>query len=109
MSVAKPSLAACRVDIVIRTLARWVAVALIVATTGAIAADARKTLHVAFPVAETGFDPQAIGDTYSDAVCLGIFDPLYTTIISRDPSSWSPTRPTACPRSPTTAAPTRSR
>ena len=77
MSVAKPSLAACRVDIAARTLARWVAVVLIVATTGAIAADARKTLHVAFPVAETGFDPQAIGDTYSDAVCLGIFDPLY--------------------------------
>ena len=45
--------------------------------TDALAADMRKTLHVAFPVAETGFDPQAIGDTYSDAVCLGIFDPLY--------------------------------
>jgi ABC-type transport system substrate-binding protein len=43
----------------------------------AIGADPRKTLHVAFPVAETGFDPQAIGDTYSDAVCLAIFDPLY--------------------------------
>jgi ABC-type transport system substrate-binding protein len=47
------------------------------ATAGAFAADMRKTLHVAFPVAETGFDPQAIGDTYSDAVCLAIFDPLY--------------------------------
>ena len=47
------------------------------ATAGAFAADMRKTLHVAFPVAETGFDPQAIGDTYSDALCLGIFDPLY--------------------------------
>jgi ABC-type transport system substrate-binding protein len=41
------------------------------------AAQGATTLHVAFPVAETGFDPQAIGDTYSDAVCLGIFDPLY--------------------------------
>ena len=41
------------------------------------AAEARSTLRVAFPVAETGFDPQAIGDTYSDAVCLGIFEPLY--------------------------------
>lgn len=40
-------------------------------------AAATATLHVAFPVAETGFDPQAIGDTYSDAVCLSIFDPLY--------------------------------
>ena len=37
----------------------------------------RKTLHVAFPVAEGGFDPQAINDTYSDALCLAIFDPLY--------------------------------
>ena len=43
----------------------------------AAAADMRKTLHVAFPVAESGFDPQAISDTYSDAVCLAIFDPLY--------------------------------
>ena len=41
------------------------------------ATEMRKTLHVAFPVAENGFDPQAIGDTYSDAVCLAIFDPLY--------------------------------
>ena len=43
----------------------------------AAGADMRKTLHVAFPVAESGFDPQAISDTYSDAVCLAIFDPLY--------------------------------
>jgi len=43
----------------------------------ALAADPGKTLHVAFPVAENGFDPQAISDTYSDAVCLAIFDPLY--------------------------------
>ena len=41
------------------------------------ATDMRKTLHVAFPVAEGGFDPQAINDTYSDALCLAIFDPLY--------------------------------
>ena len=43
----------------------------------AFAAEPQKTLRVAFPVAETGFDPQAIGDAYSDAVCLAIFDPLY--------------------------------
>ena len=41
------------------------------------AADMQKTLHVAFPVAEGGFDPQAINDAYSDALCLAIFDPLY--------------------------------
>jgi ABC-type dipeptide transport system, periplasmic component len=49
----------------------------IVGTLPAAAVDMGKTLHVAFAEAETGFDPQAIGDTYSDAVCLGIFDPLY--------------------------------
>jgi ABC-type transport system substrate-binding protein len=37
-----------------------------------------KTLRVAFAAAENGFDPQAIYDTYSDAVCSAIFDPLYT-------------------------------
>jgi ABC-type transport system substrate-binding protein len=42
------------------------------------AADMSKTLRVAFPVAETGFDPQAAGDTYSFQVCNAIFDPLYT-------------------------------
>jgi len=43
----------------------------------AVAADMGKTLRVAFPIAETGFDPQAIGDEYSDAICRVIFDPLY--------------------------------
>src|SRR5207249_10471049 len=42
------------------------------------AADMTKTLRVAFATAENGFDPQAIYDTYSDAVCSAIFDPLYT-------------------------------
>src|SRR5437868_12385912 len=41
-------------------------------------ADMSKTLRVAFPVAESGFDPQAIGDAYSYYVCNAIFDPLYT-------------------------------
>jgi oligopeptide transport system substrate-binding protein len=35
-----------------------------------------KTLHVAFPVAETGFDPQATSDLYSDHVQRAIFDTL---------------------------------
>ena len=42
------------------------------------AADMTKTLRVAFATAENGFDPQAIYDTYSDAVCSAIFDPLYS-------------------------------
>ncbi len=50
----------------------------VVAAPSATAADMAKTLHVAFPVAETGLDPQAIGDAYSFYVCSAIFDPLYT-------------------------------
>ena len=40
-------------------------------------ADPNKVLRVAFPVAETGFDPQAAGDVYSNYVNRAIFDPLY--------------------------------
>ena len=36
-----------------------------------------KVLRVAFPTAETGFDPQAAGDIYSNHVNRVIFDPLY--------------------------------
>ena len=39
--------------------------------------DMNKVLRVSFPVAETGFDPQAAGDTYSNSVNRAIFDPLY--------------------------------
>jgi ABC-type transport system substrate-binding protein len=38
---------------------------------------APRTLHVAFPVAETGFDPQATSDLYSDHVQRAIFETLY--------------------------------
>ncbi len=39
--------------------------------------DAQKVLRVSFPVAETGFDPQAAGDIYSNSVNREIFDALY--------------------------------
>ena len=59
----------------------WIAAgaaALAFAVAGAAhAADMTKTLRVAFATAENGFDPQAIYDIYSDAVCSAIFDPLY--------------------------------
>src|SRR5437764_4985674 len=45
--------------------------------THAGAADMGKVLRVAFPIAETGFDPQAAGDAYSNYVNRAIFDPLY--------------------------------
>lgn len=41
------------------------------------AADAAKVLRVAIPVAETGFDPQAAGDAYSNYIDRVIFDALY--------------------------------
>ncbi|MET0681702.1 MAG: ABC transporter substrate-binding protein [Casimicrobiaceae bacterium] len=39
--------------------------------------DPNKVLRVAFPSAETGFDPQAAGDEYSNSVNRVIFDTLY--------------------------------
>ncbi|MGH8799179.1 MAG: hypothetical protein ACREX7_02965, partial [Casimicrobiaceae bacterium] len=44
----------------------------------ALAADMSKTIHVAQSVAESGFDPQAISDSYSADICRAIFDTLYT-------------------------------
>ena len=39
--------------------------------------DPSKVLHVAFLIAETGFDPQASSDVYSNYVNRVIFDPLF--------------------------------
>ncbi|HVE48532.1 MAG TPA: ABC transporter substrate-binding protein [Casimicrobiaceae bacterium] len=41
-------------------------------------ADPAKVLRVMFPIAETGFDPQAISDLYSAHIVRAIFDPLYS-------------------------------
>ena len=58
---------------------RWLAgvFALLVAAT-AIAADPNKVLRIAFPAAETGFDPARVSDVYSGVVIEAVFDPLYT-------------------------------
>src|SRR5581483_1496894 len=40
-------------------------------------ADPGKVLRIALPVAETGFDPQAVSDLYSGHVMRAIFDTLY--------------------------------
>src|SRR5687767_342532 len=40
-------------------------------------ADGGKTLRVVFPIAETGFDPQATSDLYSGHVQRGIFEALF--------------------------------
>jgi ABC-type oligopeptide transport system substrate-binding subunit len=39
--------------------------------------DPAKVLRAAFVAAETGFDPQAVGDLYSNYVDRAIFEPLY--------------------------------
>ena len=41
-------------------------------------ADPAKVLHMAFPAAETGFDPVRVSDLYSNIVNSGIFQPLVT-------------------------------
>ena len=40
-------------------------------------ADPGKTLRVMFPIAETGFDPQATSDLYSSHINRAIFEPLF--------------------------------
>ena len=61
------------------------------------AAPSRKTLHVAFPLAETGFDPQAAGDAYSNYVIRAIFDPLYRYDYLARPFKLMPNTATALP------------
>ncbi|MDH4180471.1 MAG: bicyclomycin resistance protein, partial [Betaproteobacteria bacterium] len=57
--------------------------ALLLAAAAAVAPCAAQgptagTLRVAMPVAENGFDPQAVYDAYSSRICDAIFDALYT-------------------------------
>jgi ABC-type transport system substrate-binding protein len=49
-----------------------------VAPAAAGAADGRKVLRYAFPIAETGFDPAQVIDLYSRIICSHIFDSPYT-------------------------------
>jgi ABC-type transport system substrate-binding protein len=54
------------------------AAALLLSSGGALAqSDPNKVLRVAFPIAETGFDPQAVSDLYSNYVNRVIFESLY--------------------------------
>ncbi len=44
----------------------------------ALAADPNKVLRIAFPTAETGFDPCRVTDTYSNTITEAIFERLLT-------------------------------
>ncbi|MGE5089710.1 MAG: ABC transporter substrate-binding protein [Candidatus Levyibacteriota bacterium] len=48
----------------------------IVAARSADAADPAKTLHVAFPIAETSFDPAFASDAASDSIIDNVFDTM---------------------------------
>ncbi len=60
-----------------RVSAAWCCALLALASLCAEAADPAKVLRVAFPIAESGFDPQATSDVYSNYVNRAIFDALY--------------------------------
>jgi ABC-type transport system substrate-binding protein len=53
-------------------------VAIALATAAHAQADPSKVIRAVFPTGETGFDPQAAGDIYSNAVNRVIFDTPYT-------------------------------
>ena len=62
-------------------VAAWACIASLLmgsAQAGTNPADPAKVLHMAFPAAETGFDPVRVSDLYSNIVNLGIFQPLVT-------------------------------
>jgi oligopeptide transport system substrate-binding protein len=63
----------------------------------AVAADLNKMLRVSFPIAETGFDPQPVGDVYSAYVDRMIFDPLYRYDYLARPYKIVPNTATAMP------------
>ena len=60
-------------------------------------ADPAKTLRVMFPIAETGFDPQATQDYYSSHVQRAIFDPLYEFSYLARPYRFVPNTAAAMP------------
>ena len=80
---------------------RKLAVMLIAAAlaTGAGAqADPNKVLHVVIRTAETGFDPQAVSDLYSNYVIRAIFEPLFRYDFRARPHKVEPNTAVALPQ-----------
>ena len=79
----RPMIAAVALSLRI-AVARGFAVALALAASPTRMRPIRtKMLRVALPIAETGFDPQATSDLYSQHVNRAIFDPLYVVRLPR--------------------------
>jgi ABC-type transport system substrate-binding protein len=74
-----------------------VAAALWLAAATCFAADLGKTLRVSFPVGETGFDPAASNDLYSNQINRVIFDPLYSYSYLARPYTIAPNTAAALP------------
>jgi ABC-type transport system substrate-binding protein len=55
-----------------------VACVVALATQAAVAADPNKVMRIAWPTAETGFDPARVSDLYSNVVTEAIFERLLT-------------------------------
>src|SRR4029453_14278664 len=60
-------------------------------------ADPAKTIRVMFPIAETGFDPQASQDYYSSHIERAIFDTLYIFDYLQRPYKFVPNVAAAMP------------
>ena len=71
-------------------------VALLIAGS-AMAADPGKVLRIAFPVAETGFDPVRVSDLYSNIVNEAIFERLLTYDYMARPAKLVPMTAEAMP------------
>ncbi len=81
----------------LRTIAALVALAAAPVLAAPSWADPAKTLRVMFPIAETGFDPQASQDYYSALVLRGIFDTLYAPDYLARPYRMAPSTAVAMP------------
>ena len=83
-----------------RTLTRRALAALACALLAlpAAAADMNKVIRHVFPVAETGFDPQAVNDLYSGTVVQAIFETLLTYDYLARPSKLVPKAAEALPQ-----------
>ena len=87
----------------IRLVAVCCSIAFAAMSFAARGADPNKVLHVAFVAPETGFDPQAASDLYSNYVNREIFDPLYKYDYLARPYKVVSTPPRRCRTFPPTA------
>jgi ABC-type transport system substrate-binding protein len=82
----------------VRTVQKGAAAMLLACALEAAAADPAKVLRVAFPRAETGFDPAQASEIYSGAVIAAIMEPLLTFDYLARPVKVAPLTAEALPK-----------